>query len=118
MRLPSAVLPVALLLHLVSAAPALAQPDPGPAPGPVERFGGDLRELDLHLPSSLPWLEGTPPPQAQAAPASEDDEGFHLIPRARYWRVTQDGRLRITKGGAEGSGSTVDLSSDLQLEDL
>jgi hypothetical protein len=53
-----------------------------------------------------------PPPQAQApAPAPT----LEVEPIFRYWRASLSGDITITAGGQPGSGSRIDVSSDLDL---
>jgi hypothetical protein len=40
---------------------------------------------------------------------------FTIVPVIRYWRTSPSGNMTITAGGRTGSGSQIDLSSDLGL---
>ena len=61
--------------------------------------------------ATTPFLDVSPPQTQAAAPAST----LEVEPIFRYWRASLSGDLTITAGGQPGSGSRIDVSSDLDL---
>jgi hypothetical protein len=61
--------------------------------------------------ATTPFLDDPPSGAQAAAPAST----LEVEPIFRYWRASLSGNMTITAGGHPGSGSRIDVSSDLDL---
>src|SRR5262249_35752188 len=61
--------------------------------------------------ATTPFLDVQSPQRQVAAPAST----LEVEPIFRYWRASLSGDMTITAGGQPGSGSRIDVSTDLDL---